>query len=151
MSNTVRLHRIFRCPADVLYRAMLDPRAIAKWYPPNGYVCEVQRSDARVGGEYHMSFTNFRTGESHGFGGKYTELVPAKSIRFTDRFDDQESFPGEINVTVAMRQLSLGKADGTELTIVQEGLPAAIPAESCYPAWQQCLVMLGMLVEECEH
>ena len=140
--NTVRLHRVIRCPAEHLYRAFLDPKAKVKWLPPHGFVGEVQHSDARVGGGYHMSFTNFRTGQTHAFGGTYTELKPGERIRFTDKFDDP-NLPGEMQVTITLRPVSVG----TELSILQENIPAAIPAEACYLGWQESLSLLASLVE----
>ena len=140
--NTVRLHRVFRAPADRLYRAFLDPKAMCKWIPPHGYVGEVHRMDARVGGRYKMSFTNFRTGQSHAFGGKYVELTPSQRIRYTDKFDDP-NMPGEMQVAISFRPV----ACGTDLTIVQENLPPQIPVEFCYLGWQESLSLLAMLVE----
>ncbi len=140
--NTVRLHRVMRCPAEHLYRAFLDPMAKVKWLPPHGFVAEVQHSDVRVGGGYRMSFTNFRTGQSHAFGGTYVELVPGERIRYTDRFDDA-NLPGEMQVTVTFRSV-MGV---TELSIIQENIPEAIPAEMCYLGWQESLLLLAQLVE----
>lgn len=140
--NTVRLHRVIRCPAEHLYRAFLDPKIKVKWLPPHGFVGEVQHSDVRVGGGYRMSFTNVRTGQSHSFGGTYTELKPGECIRFTDRFDDP-NLPGEMNVTVSLRPV----ACGTELSIVQENVPVAIPTEFCYLGWQESLTLLALLME----
>jgi uncharacterized protein YndB with AHSA1/START domain len=142
MSNTVRLHRVLRAPAERLYRAFLDPDAMAKWLPPHGFTAKVHEMDARVGGGYRMSFTNFTTGKSHSFGGRYVELTPHERIRYTDRFDDP-ALPGEMQVTVALRKVSCG----TELTITQEGLPSVIPLEDCYLGWQESLVQLAQLVE----
>jgi uncharacterized protein YndB with AHSA1/START domain len=141
-SNTVRLHRVMKCPADRLYRAFIDPKALAKWLPPHGFVGEVHSLDARVGGSYKMSFTNFNTGKSESFGGKYLELKPGQLIRHTDRFDDP-NLPGEMMMTITLRPVSVG----TELSIVQENIPAAIPAEACYLGWQECLRQLANLVE----
>ncbi len=142
MANTVRLHRIVCAPAERIYRAFLDPRAKCKWLPPHGYVGEVQHLDAKVGGTYHMTFTSLTSGNSHGFGGTFKELVPNERIRFTDRFDDP-NMPDEILVTVSLRSV----ACGTEVTIVQENLPAAMPVEFCYLGWQQSLELLAQLVE----
>ncbi|MBL9001802.1 MAG: SRPBCC family protein [Phycisphaerae bacterium] len=140
--NTVRLHRIIRCPADRLYRAFLDPRAMVKWSPPHGFVGEVQSMDARVGGGYRMSFTNFNTGQTHSFGGTYLELTPHSRIRYNDRFDDP-SLAGQMQITVTLRPV----ACGTELEIVQENVPPQIPVEFCYMGWQESLSMLAALVE----
>ena len=140
--NTVRLHRVIRSPAEHLYRAFLDPRAKVKWMPPHGFVGEVQRMDARVGGGYHMSFTNFRTGQTHAFGGTYTELVPGQRIRYTDKFDDP-NLPGEMQVTITLRPVSCG----TDLSILQENIPPAIPTELCYLGWQESLSLLALLLE----
>jgi len=141
-TNTVRLHRVLRAPAERVYRAFLDPRALAKWIAPHGFVCEVHSLDAKVGGSYRMSFTNFNTGQSHSFGGTYKELVPNERLRYTDRFDDP-NLPGEIQVTITLRPVM----SGTEVNITQEGLPAAIPVEFCYMGWQESLAMLAALVE----
>jgi uncharacterized protein YndB with AHSA1/START domain len=140
--NTVRLHRVIRAPAERLYRAFLDPDAMAKWLPPHGFTGKVHEMDARVGGGYRMSFTNFGTGKSHFFGGQYVELTPHERIRYTDRFEDP-AMPGEMTVTIALRKLDFG----TELTIVQEGLPSVIPVEGCYLGWQESLSLLARLVE----
>jgi uncharacterized protein YndB with AHSA1/START domain len=142
MSNTVRLHRVLRAPSERIYRAFLDADAMAKWLPPNGFAGKVHYLDARVGGSYRMSFTNFSTGENHAFGGTYTELVPNERICYTDRFDDP-NLPGEITVTIILRPVSCG----TEVQVVQEGLPDVIPVEQCYLGWQESLVLLGKLVE----
>lgn len=141
-TNTVRLHRVFRAPAERVYRAFLDPRAMCKWSPPHGFVGEVSHSDARVGGSYKMSFTNFNTGHSHSFGGTYQELVPNEKIRYTDTFDDP-NMPGEMRITITLRETM----KVTDVTIVQEGVPAVIPVEFCYMGWQQSLEMLAALVE----
>lgn len=141
-TNTIKLHRVLKAPAERVYRAFLDPSAIAKWLPPNGFTCQVHHLEATVGGTYKMSFTNFSTGNSHSFGGEYLELKPNERIRHTDRFDDP-SLPGEIITTVTLKQVSVG----TELNIVQEGVPAAIPAEACYIGWQESLTLLVQLVE----
>ena len=140
--NSVRLHRVLRAPAERVYRAFLDPRAMVKWLPPHGFTAEVHEMDARVGGGHRMSFTNFSTGNSHSFGGKYVELAPHERIRYTDRFDDP-AMPGEMQVTVALRKVDCG----TELEVVQEGIPSAIPLESCYLGWQESLSQLAQLVE----
>jgi uncharacterized protein YndB with AHSA1/START domain len=142
-TNTVRLHRVLRAPAERVYRAFLEPDAMAKWLPPHGFTGKVHSSDVRVGGGYRMSFTNFGTGQSHSFGGKYVELTPHTRIRYTDRFDDP-NLPGEMSVTVSLRPVTGG---GTELTVVQEGIPAVIPAEMCYLGWQESLASLANLVE----
>jgi len=142
MPNTVRLHRVLRAPPERVYRAFLDADAKAKWLPPNGFTGKVHETDASVGGRYRMSFTNFSTGQSHGWGGTYTELVPNERIRYSDRFDDP-NLPGEMAVTVTLKAVSVG----TELHVVQEGIPNAIPAEQCYLGWQESLVLLGKLVE----
>ena len=142
MPNTVRLHRVLRAPPERVYRAFLDADARAKWLPPNGFTGKVHASDATVGGRYRMSFTNFSNGQSHGWGGTYQELVPNERIRYSDRFDDPH-LPGEMTVTVSLKAVSVG----TEMNVVQEGIPDAIPAEQCYLGWQQSLVLLGKLVE----
>jgi uncharacterized protein YndB with AHSA1/START domain len=141
-THTVRLHRVLRAPPDRVYRAFLDPGAMVKWLPPHGFTGEVHEMDARVGGGYRMSFTNFGTRRSHSFGGRYVELKPEERIRYTDRFDDP-AMPGEMQVTVALRKVDCG----TELQIVQEGLPPVIPLESCYLGWQESLSLLAQLVE----
>jgi uncharacterized protein YndB with AHSA1/START domain len=141
-TNTDRLHRVLRAPAERLYRAFLDPDAMVKWLPPDGFTAKVHASDVRVGGSYRMSFTNFSTGKSHSFGGKYVELKPHERIRYTDEFEDP-SMPGEIQVTISLRKVSCG----TELEIVQAGLPSVIPVESCYLGWQESLSLLARLVE----
>jgi len=142
MPNSVQFHRVLRAAPEKVYRAFLDADAKAKWLPPNGFTCRVHHMDAKVGGTYKMSFTNFTTGHSHSFGGKYVELIPDERIRYTDRFDDP-NLPGEMQTTVTMRKVSVG----TELNILQEGLPAAIPAEACYLGWQESLTQLAHLVE----
>ena len=141
-SNTIKLHRVLRAPADRVYRAFLDAAAMAKWLPPNGFTCNVHHIEAKVGGTYKMSFTNFSTGKSHSFGGEYLELEPNERIRYTDKFDDP-NMPGEMQTTITLKKVSCG----TEVTIVQEGVPAAIPAEACYLGWQESLVSLAKLVE----
>ncbi|MDL1871526.1 polyketide cyclase [Deltaproteobacteria bacterium PRO3] len=142
MPNTIRLHRVFRAPPERVYRAFLDPAALAKWLPPNGFTAQVHRLDAKVGGSYQMSFTNFSNGQSHSFGGEYLELVPNERLRYTDRFDDP-NLPGLMETIVTLKPVSCG----TELQVVQEGVPDIIPAEACYVGWQECLVLLGKLVE----
>lgn len=141
-SNTVRLHRVLRAPAERIYRAFLDPDATAKFLPPHGFTCKVHELDARVGGRYRMSFTNFSRGQTHAFGGEYIELVPNERIVNTDRFDDP-NLPGEMRTTVSLRPVAVG----TELEIVQEGIPAVIPPEACYLGWQETLALLALLVE----
>ena len=140
--NTIRLHRVVRAPAERLYRAFLDPEAMVKWLPPHGFTGRVHQMDARVGGGYRMSFTNFGTGKSHSFGGTYVELTPGERIRYTDKFDDP-NMPGEMQVTITLRKV----ACGTELEIVQSGLPEAIPVEFCHLGWQESLSLLTLLVE----
>lgn len=141
-THTIRLHRVLRAAPERVYRAFLDADAKAKWLPPNGFTGKVHHIDARVGGSYKMSFTNFTTGKSHTFGGQYLELVPHERIRYTDRFDDP-NLPGEMVTTVTLRQVSVG----TELNVVQEGVPGVIPAEGCYLGWQESLAQLAKLVE----
>jgi uncharacterized protein YndB with AHSA1/START domain len=141
-ANTVRLHRVLRAPAERVYKAFLDPEAMAKWLPPHGFVGKVHEIDARVGGGYRMSFTNFGTGKGHSFGGTYVELSPHERLRYTDKFDDP-NLPGEMQVTISLRKVLCG----TELSIVQEGIPAAIPVEMCYLGWQESLEQLAKLVE----
>lgn len=142
MKNTVRLHRVLATTPDKVYRALTEPDAMAKWFPPNGFTCKVDHLDLRVGGTYKMSFTNFTTGKSQGFGGEYKELVPNKTLRYTDKFDDP-NMPGEIHVTINLKEVSVG----TELNIIQEGLPDVIPVEACYLGWQESLENLRKLVE----
>ena len=141
-TGTVRLHRVLRASPEKIYRAFLDPEAMAKWLPPNGFTGKVHAIDAKVGGTYKMSFTNFATGHSHSFGGKYLELVPHERIRHTDTFDDP-GLPGEMQTTVSLKKVSVG----TEVNIVQEGIPEAIPAEACYLGWQESLTLLAQLIE----
>jgi uncharacterized protein YndB with AHSA1/START domain len=141
-TNTIRLHRVLRCSPERLYRAFLDADALAKWLPPNGFTGKVHHVDAKVGGTYRMSFTNFSTGNGHSFGGEYLELVPGERIRHTDRFEDP-NLPGEMVTTITLREVSCG----TDLTIVQEGVPSAIPPEACYVGWQESLHLLASLVE----
>ncbi|HKZ18030.1 MAG TPA: SRPBCC family protein [Geobacteraceae bacterium] len=141
-TNTIRLQRILRAKPERIYRAFLDADAMAKWLPPNGFTGKVHHMDAQVGGTYKMSFTNFTTGHSHFFGGEFLELVPYERIRYTDRFDDP-NLPGEMHTTVSLKQVFCG----TELIIVQEGLPDAIPTEACYLGWQESIALLAKLVE----
>jgi uncharacterized protein YndB with AHSA1/START domain len=141
-TNTIRLHRVLQAPPERVYRAFLDANAMVKWLPPNGFTGQVHQLDVKIGGSYRMSFTNFTTGKSHSFGGEYLELKPNERIRNTDRFDDP-NMPGEMQTTVTLKQVSVG----TELNIVQEGVPAAIPAEACYLGWQESLTLLAKLVE----
>lgn len=141
-TGTIKLHRVLRATPERVYRAFLEPDAIAKWLPPYGFTCQVHQMDARVGGSHKMSFRNFSTGHSHSFGGEYLELVPFEKIRYTDRFDNQ-NLPGQMTVTVTLRQVSCG----TELAITQEGVPEVIPVEMCYLGWQESLVQLARLVE----
>ena len=141
-TNTVRLHRVIAAKPEKVYRAFLEPDALARWLPPNGFTCKVHHMDARVGGTYKMSFANFTTGKSMSFGGEYRELVPQERLRYTDNFDDP-NLSGEIQVTVTLKKVSVG----TELAIVQEGIPAAIPLEACYLGWQESLANLARLVE----
>lgn len=141
-TNTVRLHRVFKAPAERIYKAFLDPEAMVKWLPPHGFTGKVYQIDAKVGGSYKMSFTNFSNGQSHSFGGKFLELVPNERIRHTDQFDDP-NLPGEMTTTITFKKVSVG----TEVNIVQEGIPSAIPAEACYLGWQESLTLLTLLVE----
>jgi len=141
-TNTVRLHRVFRAPAERVYRAFLDADAMAKWLPPNGFTGKVHHLDARVGGTYKMSFTNFTSGHSHSFGGEFRELVPNERIRHTDTFDDPR-MAGTMQTTITLKKVSFG----TELSVVQEGIPEAIPPEACYLGWQESLTLLANLVE----
>ena len=141
-TGTVRLHRVLRATPEKIYRAFLDADAIAKWIPPYGFTCKVHHMDATVGGTFKMSFSNFSTGHGHSFGGEYLELVPNELIRYTDKFDDP-NLPGEMRVTVAIKQVLCG----SELTIVQEGVPEVIPVEMCYLGWQESLAQLANLVE----
>ena len=140
--NTIRLHRVLRATPEKVYRAFLDGDAMTKWLPPNGFTGKVHHIEAKVGGTYKMSFTNFSTGKSHSFGGEYLELVPHERIRHTDRFDDP-NLPGEMQTTITLKKVSCG----TELNVVQEGVPEIIPAEGCYVGWQESLILLGKLVE----
>ena len=142
MPSTIRFHRVLRATPERVYRAFLDPAAMCKWLPPNGFTGTVHHQDAKVGGSYKMSFANFSTGSSHSFGGEYLELVPGERLRYRDKFDDP-NLPGEMQVTVSLKAVSCG----TELTVVQEGIPDVIPPESCYLGWQESLVLLAKLVE----
>jgi len=141
-TGTVRLHRVLRASPERVYRAFLDADAMAKWLPPYGFTCKVHSMDARVGGTFRMSFINFSTGHGHSFGGEYLELVPHERIRYTDRFDDP-NLPGEMQVTVSLQQVSCG----SELNVVQEGIPGVIPLEMCHLGWQESLAQLATLVE----
>lgn len=141
-SRTVRLHRVLKAPAERIYRAFIDPDAMVKWLPPHGFTCKVFELDATVGGKFRMAFTNFSTSSSHAFGGEYVELVPHERIVYTDRFEDP-SLPGELKVTITLRPVVCG----TEMHIVQENIPEAIPVESCYLGWQESLVQLANLVD----
>jgi uncharacterized protein YndB with AHSA1/START domain len=141
-THTIRLHRVLKSTPDKIYRAFLDPDAMVKWLPPHGFTGKVHHLEAKVGGTYRMSFANFGSGASHSFGGEYLELVPNERIRHTDKFDDP-NLPGEMQVTITLRAVSCG----TDVAIVQEGVPAAIPAEACYLGWQESLTLLAQLVE----
>jgi uncharacterized protein YndB with AHSA1/START domain len=141
-TGTVRLHRVLRATPEKVYRAFLDPDAMVKWLPPHGFTGKVHHLDAKVGGTFKMSFTNFTSGHGHSFGGEYLELVPNERIRHTDKFDDP-NLPGEMQVTVSLKKVFCG----TELTILQEGLPEVIPTEACYLGWQESLTLLAQLIE----
>ncbi len=141
-TGTVKLHRVIRPTPEKLYKAFLDPDAMVKWLPPDGFTAKVHHMDAKVGGTYKMSFTNFTTGQAHSFGGKYLELIPNQHIRYTDKFEDP-NLPGEMVTIIELKKVSCG----TELNIVQEGIPAAIPTEMCYLGWQESLILLAKLVE----
>jgi uncharacterized protein YndB with AHSA1/START domain len=141
MPSTIRLHRVFKTTPERLYKAFINPEAMVKWLPPNGFTAKVDKCDARVGGSYHMSFTNFTTGSSHSFGGEYLELVPGKKIVHTDKFD--AGLVGTLTVTIELKKVLVG----TEINITQEGVPDAIPAEACYLGWGESLDLLKMLVE----
>lgn len=141
-NNTVRLHRVFAAPPDRVYRAFIDPDAMAKWLPPHGFTGHVHEMSAKVGGRYKMSFTNFSNGQSHSFGGEYLELVPGERIVHTDEFDDP-NLPGTMKVTVTFKKVLVG----TEMNVVQENIPAAIPVEACYLGWQESLMLLAQLVQ----
>src|ERR1700689_1806539 len=142
MPNTVRFHRVMTTKPDKVYRAFIEPDAVAKWLPPNGFTCTVQHLDPKVGGTFRMSFRNFTTGQSHSFGGEYLELTPNERLRYTDRFDDP-NLPGQMKVTVTLKKVAVG----TDINIVQEGVPDAIPVEACYLGWQESLRNLAKLVE----
>jgi uncharacterized protein YndB with AHSA1/START domain len=142
MPSTIKLHRVLRTSPEKLHRAFLDADAMAKWLPPNGFTAKVHHMEVKVGGTFKMSFTNFTTGKSHSFGGKYIELTPHERIRYTDKFDDP-NLPGELQVTITLKKVSCG----TELNIVQEGVPDGIPAEACHLGWQESLAQLAKLVE----
>jgi uncharacterized protein YndB with AHSA1/START domain len=142
MPNTIRLHRVFTATPERVYRAFVDPDAIAKWLPPHGFTGKVHEMDARVGGTYRMSFKNFNTGTSPSFGGKFLELVPGERLRYTDAFDDP-NLPGQMTTTVVLKKVSVG----TEINVTQEGVPDAIPPEACYLGWQASLMLLAQLVE----
>lgn len=141
-TNTVRLHRVLRAKPEKIYRAYLNPDAVARWLPPNGFTCKVDHLDAKVGGTFRMAFTNFSTGNGHSFGGTYLELVPNQRIRYSDKFDDA-NLPGEMQTVVELREV----ACGTEMSVVQEGIPESIPPEFCYLGWQESLDHLARLVE----
>jgi uncharacterized protein YndB with AHSA1/START domain len=141
-TNTIRLHRVLRSKPERVYRAFLDAAALCKWLPPNGFTCTVHHLEPKVGGTHKMSFTNFTTGNGHSFGGTYVELVPNEKIRYTDQFDNP-NLPGQMQTTITLKPVSVG----TEVSIVQEGVPGAIPPEACYLGWQESLVLLGKLVE----
>ena len=141
-NNTVKLHRVFAVKPERVYKAFTDADAMAKWLPPNGFTGKVHEMDARVGGSYKMSFTNFSTGSSHSFGGEFLEMVPNEKLRYSDKFDDP-NLPGEMMTTVTLKEVSVG----VEVSILQEGIPEAIPAEACYLGWQESLALLKMLVE----
>src|SRR5574341_896840 len=141
-TSTIRLHRVLKAPPERIYKAILDPAANSKWLPPHGFTCTVHHLDAKVGGTFKMSFANFSTGKSHSFGGKYLELVPNERIRHTDAFDDP-NLPGEMQTTISLKKVSCG----TEVGIVQEGVPEVIPPEACYLGWQESLTLLAHLVE----
>lgn len=141
-TGTVKLHRVLKCKPEKVYRAFLNADALAKWLPPYGFTCQVHSQDATVGGKYKMSFTNFTTGNAHSFGGEYLELIPSQKIRYTDAFDDP-NLPGRMETTIAFQEVLCG----TDISIVQEGIPAAIPTEMCYLGWQESLEQLAKLVE----
>ena len=140
--NTIKLHRVLRAPPQRVYKAFVDADALARWLPPYGFLCKVHQIDAKVGGSFKMSFTNFGSGKGHSFGGKYLELKPGERVRYTDKFDDP-NLPGEMVTTVTLKKVSVG----TELDVVQEGVPEVIPAEMCYLGWQESLAQLAKLVE----
>jgi len=140
--NTIKLHRVLKAPPQRVYKAFVDADALARWLPPYGFLCKVHQIDAQVGGSFKMSFTNFGSGKGHSFGGKYLELKPGERVRYTDKFDDP-NLPGEMVTTVTLKKVSVG----TELDVVQEGVPEVIPAEMCYLGWQESLAQLAKLVE----
>ncbi len=142
MPNTIQLHRVLRSTPERVYKAFLDADAMVKWLPPNGFTAKVHHMDAKVGGTFKMSFTNFTTGNSHSFGGEYLELVPNEKIRYSDKFDDP-NLPGDMQVSITLKQVSVG----TEINITQAGIPDVIPAEACYLGWQESLALLSKLVE----
>ena len=142
LANTIRLHRVLRASPEKVYRAFLDADALSKWMPPYGFTCKVDHLEPKVGGTYKMAFRNFTTGQSHSFGGKYVELVPNERLRYTDKFDDP-NLPGEIQVTITLKKVICG----TDVNVVQEGVPAVIPAEMCYLGWQESFAQLATLVE----
>jgi len=141
-TGTVRVQRVFKAPPERIYKALVDPAAASKWFPPHGFTCTVHQMDSTVGGPYRMTFTNFSTGKDQSFEGMFVELRPGERVRMTDRFDDP-NLPGEIQTTYALRKVSVG----TEVTVVQENIPAGIPADGCHLAWQECLDQLAKLVE----
>ena len=141
-NNTVKLHRVFKSKAERVYKAFIDADAMAKWLPPNGFTGRVHEMDARVGGSYKMSFTNFSTGSSHSFGGEFVEMVANEKLVYTDKFDDP-NLPGEMRTTITLNEVSVG----VELNVIQEGIPEMIPVEACYLGWQESLTLLGKLVE----
>ena len=141
-TGTVRLHRVLKSKVERVFKAFIDPDAMAKWLPPNGFTGKVHEMDARVGGSYKMSFTNFSTGSSHSFGGEFLEMVPNEKLRYSDRFDDP-NLPGEMITTITLKEVSVG----VELNVVQEGIPEMIPVEACYLGWQESLMLLAKLVE----
>lgn len=141
-TGTVQLHRVLRAPPERVYRAFIDPEAMCKWLPPHGFTGRVHHMDAKVGGSYRMSFTNFSNGQSHAFGGEFLEMVPHERLRHTDRFDDP-NLPGQMQTTISLTKMSCG----TDLKVIQEGIPAVIPVESCYLGWQESLALLAQLVE----
>lgn len=146
MPSTIKLHRVVKCPPDRLFRAFTDPAALVKWMAPHGFTATVHSIDAKAGGSYRMSFTNFNTGHTHSFGGKYTEVKPGQSLKYTDAFEDP-NMPGTMDMTVTFRKVEFGGAVFTELNITQAGVPDMIPAEMCYLGWQESLAMLVALVE----
>lgn len=146
MPHTIKLHRVFKCTPERAFRAFIDPKAMVKWLPPHGFTAEMHSMDARVGGTYRMSFTNFNTGSSHAFGGKFLDLVPNEKLRYTDKFEDA-NLPGEMVTTVMFRKVQLGPMVATDIAIAQEGVPDVIPMEGCYLGWQESLELLAKLIE----